>query len=375
MQELEATTLKAYKTEIDPNPEQIELIHKTIGTCRYVYNLYLKKSQEEYDNSSKFLSGYDFSKWLNNVHSKQNEFKWIKDVSSKAVKQSIMNADGAYKKFFKKLASFPKFKRRSDYGSFYLIGSIHVKRHLIQLPTLGKVKLKEKGYIPFEKVKSCTVSREGDRYFVSVLVEETKLPKAEKEKTEGVGIDMGIKEFLYASNGESVANFSKSEQLIKLTKSLKRQQRKLSRREKGSANFRKQKVITQRLHRKIRNIKMDLKRKLILKIVQRNPQFITIEHLNVKGMQRNRRLSNSLQQIGIGYFIEWLRMKCLEREIELRRVDRFYPSSQICSGCGERKKMPLHVRLYDCDHCGMKMDRDLNASINLQRAEEYTVLT
>lgn len=366
--------LKAYKTEIRPTEEQITLIHKTIGTCRYVYNLYLQKNREQYEKDSSFLSGYDFSKWLNNIHSKQKEYKWIKEVSSKAVKQAIMNGDKSFKRFFKKQASFPRFKRRSDYGSFYLIGAIYVKRHLIQLPTLGKIRLKEKGYIPFDRVKSATVSREGSRYYVSVLVEEEKMTKQQLEQSEGIGIDTGIKELLYTSDGESVANVSKSDKLNKLNKSLKRQQRKLSRRVKGSNNWYKQKTIIQNLYRKIKSIKTDLKRKLALKIVKRNPQYITIEDLNIKGMMKNKRLSNSFQQIGIGYFTTWLKQKCIEYEIELRQVDRFYPSSQICSDCGNRKSMPLHLRMYNCDNCGLEIDRDLNASINLKQTKEYTVL-
>ena len=366
--------LKAYKTEINPNENQIELIHKTIGTCRHVYNLYLQMNKEQYEKDSSFLSGYDFSKWLNNVYATQEEHKWIKEVSSKAVKQSIMNGDRAFKRFFKKQSSFPMFKKKSDYGSFYLIGTIHVKRHLIQLPTLGKVKLKEKGYIPFEKVKSATVSREGNKYFVSVLVEEERMTKQQMKQSEGIGIDMGIKEFLYASNGLCISDISKSERLEKLNKSLKRQQRKLNRRIKGSNNWYKQKIIIQNLYRKIKNIKNDLKRKLVLSIVKDNPQFITIENLHVKGMMKNKRLSNSFQQIGIGYFTEWLKHKCIEYNIELRQVDRFYPSSQICSDCGNRKPMPLYKRKYECDNCGLEIDRDLNASINLKQTKEYTVL-
>lgn len=366
--------LRAYKTEIQPNKEQIILIHKTIGICRYVYNLYLQENKEAYEATSSFISGYDFSKWLNNEHCKIEGFAWIKEAPSKAVKQAIMNAQTAYKRFFKKLASFPRFKKKSDYGKFYLIENIYVKRHSIQLPKLGSIKLKEKGYIPFDGVKSATVSREGDRYFVSVLVEEHPKAVQKYAQTNGIGVDMGIKELLFDSNGNSVANINKSNSIIKLTKSLKRQQRKLSRRVKGSENFKKQKVIVQRLHRRIKNIKTDLKRKTVLEIVRRNPQFVTIEHLNVKGMMKNRKLSNAFQQIGIGYFIEWLKAKCLEYEIELRQVDHFYPSSQICSSCGFRKKMPLHVRTYDCDNCGNSLDRDLNAAINLKNAKDYTVL-
>lgn len=320
------------------------------------------------------MTGSDFSKWLNNIYSKQDEFKWIKEVSSKAVKQSIMNGEKAFKRFFKKKSSFPRFKKKSDYGKIYLIGTIRIKRHLIQLPTLGKIRLKEKGYIPFEKVRNATVSKEGDKYYVSVLVEEEAMTKQQSEQSDGIGIDMGIKEFLYSSNGIPIANISKSNKLVKLNKSLKRQQRKLSRRLKGSMNWRKQKNIIQRLHRRIANIKIDLKRKIVLKIVKKNPQFITIEDLHVKEIMKNRRLANSFQQIGISYFVTWLKHKCAEYRIELRQVNRFYPSSQLCSGCGNRKPMQIHVRQYSCNNCGKNIDRDLNASINLKKSKEYTVL-
>lgn len=367
--------LKAFKTEIAPNNDQKSLIHQTIGTCRYVYNLYIEKNKEAQKQDNKFITGYDFSKWINNEHAKSEEFKWIKHVSSKAVKQSIMNAEKAYKNFFKKKAAFPRFKRKSDYGSFYLIGTIHVERHLIQLPTLGKVKLKEKGYVPRSGIKSCTVTQEGDRYFVAVLAEVEREPSSLVEHAEGIGIDMGIKSFLFTSEGEEVANITKSIALQKLEKSLKRQSRSLSRKVKGSASWFKQKTKVQRLHRRIRNIKSDMKRKLILQIIRLRPIFITIERLNLNGMKKNRRLSNALQQIGIGYFIEFLQSKCKEHGIELRQVDRFFPSSQLCSHCGSRKAMPLHVRTYTCDSCNTSVDRDLNAAINLKNAKEYTVLT
>lgn len=255
-----------------------------------------------------------------------------------------------------------------------MYGSIHVKRHLIQLPTLGKVKLKEKGYIPFNNVKSATVTREADRYYVSVLVDEERIPKSFVDKTEGLGIDLGIKEFLYTSDGNSVANIAKSAKIVKLEKSLKRQQRKLSRMTKGSSNFKKQKLTIQRLYRRIKNIKNDLKRKTVLNIVRNNPQYITIENLNIKGMMKNRSLSNAFHQIGLGSFTEYLRVKCIEYEIELRQVSRWYPSSQICSDCGSRKKMPLSVRVYKCDNCGLEIDRDLNASINLKEVKEFTLI-
>src|SRR5699024_5869076 len=142
-----------------------------------------------YNSDSSLFSGYDLSKWLNNIHSKQDDFNWIKEVSSKDVKQSIMNRAKALKRFSKKQSSFPKFKKKSEDASFDLMVTRQVKRHLMQLPTLGKIKLKEKGYIPFDRVKSVTVSREGNRYFVSVLVEEEKLTREQLEESDGTGID------------------------------------------------------------------------------------------------------------------------------------------------------------------------------------------
>ncbi|RTX84633.1 transposase [Staphylococcus piscifermentans] len=130
----------------------------------------------------------------------------------------------------------------------------------------------------------------------------------------------------------------------------------------------------QRLYRRIKNIKKDIKRKGILSILRTNPQFITIENLNIKGMMRNKRLANSFQQIGLGYIVEWLKIKCQDYGIELRQVDRFYPSSQICSDCGHTQPMPLNQRTYYCNHCGMMKDRDINASINLKQATDYTVI-
>jgi putative transposase len=364
----------SYRTEIKPDEVQKSIINKTNGVCRYLYNLYVSKNKDRLDNSESLITGYDFSKWINNVYSVQEEYNWIKDVSSKAAKQSIMNAERAFKSYFKNKTGMPRYKTKSDYESFYLIGTIKSKRNYIQLPTLGKVRLKEYGYIPAKNIKSCTVIKEFDRYFVSVLVEENKKPNKKIKRTDGIGIDVGIKSFLYDSEGKVVANPNKSITLVKLLKSLKRQQRSLARKRKGSSNWIKQKLKVQRLFRRITNIKRDMKKKIANEITKHNPKFITIEDLNIKGMLKNRRLSNAFQQIGIGYFVEFLKHKCLIKGIELRQVNRFYPSSQLCSRCGNKKKMPLELRTYKCDKCNEELDRDYNASINLRLAEDYTVL-
>ncbi|QYA34066.1 RNA-guided endonuclease TnpB family protein (plasmid) [Macrococcus psychrotolerans] len=365
--------MRAYKTEIKPNKAQIELINQTIGVTRYVYNLFITKNQNRYKRNLSFMSGYDFSKWVNNRHSKEKQ--WIKNVPSKAVKQTIMNAEDSYRKFFKGHSSYPKHKKKSLNGAFYLIGTIKVERHRIFLPKLKWIQLKEFGYIPKSNIKSATISRKGSHYFVSVLVDEPFTVNVRNQKSEPIGLDLGLKETVYSSNGEKLMSLYRNKQLIKLNKSLKRQQRKLSRKQKGSNNRYKQLLKINRLYQRISNIKTDMKRKLISTIIKANPRYITIENLNIKGMMKNRRLSNALQQTGLGYVVEWLKHKSKQHDIELRQVDRFYPSSQLCSCCKHRQKMPLNKRTFYCENCGNEIDRDWNASLNLVKAEDYVVLT
>ena len=193
--------LRSYKTEIDPSPGQIEIIQKTVGVCRYVYNLYIARNKEVYEGGGKFISGRDFSVWLNNEYIPSNPDKaWIREVSSKSVKQSIMDADAAYRKFFKHLAMFPKFKKKgvSDPKMYFVKTDakavIRCERHRIKIPTLGWVRLKEKGYLPVTKsgkvIKSGTVSKQAGRYYVSVLVEEPDTEKLKPVCKEGLGIDL-----------------------------------------------------------------------------------------------------------------------------------------------------------------------------------------
>ncbi|AKA61333.1 transposase [Staphylococcus phage Stau2] len=367
--------MKSYKTEVKPNKQQIIEINKTINACRSVYNKFIEVNKFRYDNGLKFLNHRKFSVWYNNDFIPNNkDKKWTKEVNTKATKQAMANAEDAYKRFFNNISGFPKFKKTQSNGSYYLIGTIHVERHRIRLPNLKWVKLKEKGYIPENNIKSATIIKENDRYYVSVLVDEEPKTILKKPHTEGIGIDLGLKDTLFTPSGGKITDLRKNKKLVKLHKSLKRQQRKLSRKQKKSNNWSKQLLKVQRLYRKISNIKKDIKQKKILEIVQENPQSITIENLNIKGMMKNKRLSNSFQQIGLGYIIEWLKWKCYQYDIELRQVDRFYPSSQICNQCGNRQKMPLNKRIYECDNCDMIEDRDINASINLKQAKEYTIL-
>jgi putative transposase len=229
---------KSFKTEINPNEEQIVKINKTIGTCRYVYNFYLAHNKKLHENGKKFMSGKSFSVWLNNNYLPNNpEYAWIKEVSSKSVKKSIENGCTAFTKFFKGESSFPKYKKKgkSDVKMYFVRNNpkdCFCERHRINIPTLGWVCLKEKGYLPTTKdgfvIKSGTVSIKAGRYYVSVLVE---IPdhKSSNNSNSGIGIDLGLKDFAIVSNGKTYKNINKSVKLKKLEKQLRRAQRSLSR--------------------------------------------------------------------------------------------------------------------------------------------------
>lgn len=388
--------LKSYKTEISPTLEQMQKINKTIGTCRFVYNFYLAHNKEVYEKEKKFVSGMDFSKWLNNIYLKENpEYAWIKDVSSKSVKQSIMNSERAFKRFFKGQSGFPKFKKKgkSDVKMYFVKTDSKViipcERHRIKIPTLGWVRLKEKGYIPTDSstyiIKSGAVSCKAGRYYVSVLVEQLEQVSPQL-KDFGLGIDLGVKDFAVTSNGIVKKNINKTAKLKKLEKQLKREQRCLSRKyeslkkrnknEKGEAtrqNIQKQVLKVQRLHHRIENIRTDYINKCVNEMVKTKPSYITIEDLNVSGMMKNRHLSKAAASQKFYEFRAKLETKCREYGIELRIADRWYPSSKLCHECGCIKKdLKLSDREYVCE-CGYHADRDYNASLNLRDAVSYKV--
>ena len=382
--------LKSFKTEINPTQEQKSRINRTIGTCRYVYNFYLAYNKELHDNGKKFMTGKSFSVWLNNEYILNNPDKaWIKDVYSKAVKKSIEDGCSAFTRFFKHQSAFPNFKKKgkSDVKMYFVKNNpkdCACERHRIKIPTLGWVRLKEKGYIPTTKdgwkIKSGTVSIKAGRYYVSVLVEIPDTP-AVNNSNGGIGIDLGIKELAILSNGKTYKNINKSARLKKLEKQLRREQRCLSRkyenRKKGEvtqrANIQKQKLKVQKLHHKIDNIRTDYINKIIAEIVKTKPSYITIEDLNVSGMMKNRHLSKAVASQKFYEFRTKLKAKCDDNGIELRVVDRFYPSSKLCHCCGQIKKdLKLSDRVYRCS-CGYVEDRDFNAALNLRDAVTYEI--
>ena len=382
--------LKSFRTEINPTYQQKIKINKTIGTCRFVYNFYLARNRELLGNGEFMMSGKSFSVWLNNEYIPTHpECAWRKEVSSKSVKKSIENASAAFDRYFKNQSSFPRFKKKGkgDVKMYFVRNNptdCRCERHRLSIPTLGWVRLKEKGYIPTSKdeyrIRSGTVSVKAGRYYVSVLIDVPDRT-TEPNISEGIGIDLGIKDFAVLSDGRKYKNISKTARVKKLEKSLRRQQRKLSRKienlRKGETtqrrNIEKQKLKVQKLHHRIDNIRTDYISKTVSEIVKTKPSYITVEDLNVSGMMKNRHLSKAVSSQKFYEFKTKLKNKCEENGIELRTVDRFYPSSKMCHKCGHiNKELKLSERTYRCT-CGYMEDRDYNASLNLRDALTYKV--
>lgn len=399
---------RAFKVELKPVLEQIEKIERTMGVCRFIFNLFISVNQERRNDAisqtqagekprATFMSGYEFSKWLNNEWREANPDKgWVREVSSKAVKHSIMDADAAYRKFMSGKAGFPKYKRR--YGrpvGVYLPRNgkdLAVERHRAKIPTLGWVRFKEFGYVPYNAVPvSVTISREAGRYFASFLFKTSdRLQSAFSEKSAGIGVDMGIKSQAAVSDGRMYENINKTLRVRKLKKRLKREGRKLSRKldrnkknikkevnaaaKRTWSNVAKQRKKLQKAHRRLTCVRRDYLNKIAAELVSVRPEFITIEDLNVKGMMKNRHLARSIAECEFFYFRMILTRKCHERDIELRLAGRWYPSSKACSVCGNVKHdLKLSDRVYDCPVCGAVIDRDYNAAVNLKNCDKFAV--
>ena len=382
--------LKSFKTEINPTEEQKVRIRKTIGTCRFIYNFYLADNKELHENGQKFMSSSQFRVWLNNEYLPNHpEYSWIQEAYSKSVTQAVNDGQTAFTRFFNHKSAFPKFKKKgkSDVKMYFVRNNPKdclCERHRIKIPSLGWVRIKEKGYIPTTKdgyvIKSGHVSIKADRYYVSVLVEIPDKRTA-NNSSKGIGIDLGLKDFAIVSNGKTYKNINKSAKLKKLEKKLVREQRSLSRKYEnlkngGSTqkrNIQKQKLKIQKLHHRIDNIRTDYINKIIAEIVKTKPSHITIEDLNVSGMMKNKHLSKAVASQKFYEFKTKLLAKCRENGIEQRTVDRWFPSSKTCHCCKHIKKdLKLSDRIFKCD-CGYIEDRDFNAALNLRDATTYEV--
>lgn len=390
--------MKAYKTEIQPNKRQIELIHQTFGNTRYVYNQFITLNLERIEKRQGVISGYDYSKMLNNDPDKP---EWLKKSPSKAIKQAIMNGDKAIWDFLKGDKGEPNFKKKTKDNSFYLIGTIKVERHRIFLPKLKWVRLKEFGYIP-NTIKSVTVSMKNGRYYISCLSHKTKderVPTSEQ----GIGIDFGLKDQFITKN-EIIPFVNHSNKVKKLEKKLQQKQRALSRKYEGNMvdkvyyktgkkkgqlksfkwkrplweckNIAKQRLVVNKLYERLTRIRTDYNQKALQSILKQKPRFVVIEDLNIKGLMKNKHLSKSISKAQWYMSRLFLTHQCEKLGIELRLVSRFYPSSKLCSNCGYKNKdLKLKDRSWTCPECKVVHNRDVNASINLEQCQTYTVLT
>ncbi|WP_335934272.1 transposase [Fusobacterium polymorphum] len=383
---------KALKIELKLTVSQKIKVCQTIGTERFIYNEYIKYNQEQYKLGNKFVSANDFSKYLNNIYLPNNPDKrWIKDVSSKSVKQAMTYGEKAFKRFFKGLSSFPIFKKkgRNELGAYFVKNNkkdFEFYRHKIKIPTLKFVRVKEYGYIPKNtNIKSGTITKIANRYFLSLIIEVKDIVKTENTSTKGLGIDLGIKDTAICSGGMVFKNINKTKKVKKLKKKLKREQRKMSRsyeyfkskkiKLQELKNFNKKKLKVQKIFYRLNCIRDDYNNKMVNEITRAKLKYITIEDLKVSNMIKNRHLSKAIQEQNFYSIRTKLINKCKERNIELRLVDTFYPSSKICSCCGNIKKdLKLNDRNYKCYNCGIEIDRDYNASINLEKANIYKII-
>ena len=378
--------LKSLKAEIKPTPEQRVTLLKAIGTCRFVYNLFLAEADKRYQDGQPYMGAYDFSIWLNHTYISENPDKiWIKETYAKAVKQVIINANSAYQRFFKGLAAHPNFKKKGvNEPSYYFVRNgakqpIVCERHKIKVPGLGWVALKEYGYFPTEAnvIHSGTISLHAGRFFCSVLVEIPD-PEPVKPETEGIGVDLGIKSLAVVSDGREFLNVNHTRKVRKLEKKLKREERRLSRKRESSKknskegkapsnHYQKQRLKVQKLYYRLDCIRKDYLRQTVAALVKAKPEFIAIEDLNVSGMMKNRHLSKAVAQQNFYEFRDFLTWKCKVHGIPLRVVDRWYPSSKTCHFCNTVKSdLKLSDRSYVCQCCGKRIDRDLNAALNIR---------
>ena len=364
----------AKKVRLYPNELQEETLWKSVGTARFIYNWTLARQEENYKNGGKFISDGVLRKELTVL--KKSELNWLSEVSNNVAKQAVKDACNAYKRFFKGLSDKPKFKsKRKSKKSFYNDNvAFRVKENnLVKIEKVGWVKTNEQLPIGV-KYSNPRISYDNKYWYISVGIEQEEI---QEELTDvSLGIDLGLKEFAICSDGTVFKNINKSYVVRKIEKRLKRLQKQVSRKYElnriGKEYIKTNNIIKlekqiQQVHRRLANIRNNYLHQTTASIVKTKPYRVVIEDLNVKGMMKNKHLSDSVRKQGFYEFKRQLEYKCKFRGIELILADRFYPSSKTCSQCGEVKKdLKLKDRVYKCS-CGLIIDRDLNASINLSR--------
>lgn len=354
---------RAYRYELDPNVQQRILLAKHAGAARFAYNWGLARRIELYQEKGSSTNAIAQHRELNAL--KTTEYPWMYEVSKCAPQEALRDLDRAFRNFFRgrqngQAVGFPRFKKKGRHDSFRLTGAIRVLERAVQLPRLGVIRLKEIPALDC-RILSATVSREADRWFVSLAVEQ-EITDPTPVSGEAVGIDVGLNAFATLSTGEKI---QAPKPLAGALKRLRRLSRRLSRRQKGSRNRKKAALQLARMHRRVRNIRQDFLHKLSTRLAK-TKRVVAVEDLHVRGMVRNRHLARAIADAGWGEFRRMLGYKCTWYGSELVMAPRFFPSSKICSACGQvQEKMPLHIREWTCPACGAQHDRDINAARNL----------
>ena len=354
---------KSYKFRIYPNSEQIELIEKTFGCTRFIYNYFLDQRIEIYKTQGK---GINYTKQQNQLPKMKNEFPWLKEVDSTTLQMSLRNLDRAFKNFFRdKKVGFPKFKSKkntkSSYTVNYVNNNIEIKKGKVKLPKLKWISAKVHRFVE-GRIINATISKSStNKYYVAIITETNIEPKTIKESS--IGIDLGITHFAILSNGEKIEN---PKYLKNTLDKLAREQRKLSKKQQFSNNWYKQKLKISKLHEIIKNQRQDFLHKLSKRITDEN-QIIILEDLAVKDMMRNKKMSRSISDVSWYKFYSYLEYKSKWSGRTIHKIDRYFPSSKTCYYCGYvMEDMPLNIRKWNCPNCYSKdIDRDINASINI----------
>jgi putative transposase len=366
--------VRAFKSQLDLNNQQKTACARHAGAARYAYNFGLARKIAAYQAGEKVPTAIDLHRELNRL--KKTELPWMYEVSKCAPQEALRNLDQAYAHFFRRVkekkagkkveVGFPKFKsKKNGLGSFRLTGSIRIFETAIQLPRLGRLRLQEKGYLPLQDVHilSATVSEKAGRWFVSVQV-EMEIPDPEPVERGVVGVDLGILRLATLSDGTAVEN---PRALKKSLAKLKRLQRKVSRCQKGSANRKKAVQRLARAHYRVANIRKDALHQITSRLAK-TKSVVVLEDLNVKGMLKNHCLAQAIADVGMAEFKRQMTYKGQWYGCKVVVANRYYPSSKRCSSCGcEKKELHLSEREYRCENCGHRLDRDLNAAINLEQ--------
>lgn len=354
---------KGFFFRIYPNKKQIELIQKTFGCTRYVYNYFLDRRKLLYENEGKSLS---FSKCSKELTELKKELEWLKEPDKFSLQNSLKDLDNAFEKFFNEGAGYPKFKSKKDryksYRTNITNGNIEFLGNKIKIPKVGKVRCR--GYKEIQdRILNATVSQvPSGKYYISLCCEGVEIEKYPKSNN-SVGIDLGIKEFAITSNG---CKYENPKCLEKSLKKIAKLQKELSRKTKGGSNWNKNRIKVAKLHEHISNQRDDYLNKLSTKLIKEN-DIICIEDLKVDNMLKNHKLARNISDVSWSKFVEELVYKANWHDRKIIKVDTFYASSQICSNCGYKneKVKDLSVREWVCPECGACHDRDMNASINI----------